>query len=87
MQPFNNFGELADNGQFTENAPGVGDRYNRPDIPPVEPPNGVPSQLPPPDPQWRKTVDDRLGSLERNMGSMRKEMTDGFTEIKRMLGK
>ena len=53
-----------------ENAPpGVGDRYNRPDIPPVDPVNPVPSKLPPPDPQWRKTVDERLQKIENTMAT------------------
>jgi len=65
MQTFNGFTELADNGQFTENAPGVGGFDQS--VPPVNPVQSVPSQLPPPDPQWRKTVDERLGKIERNI--------------------
>ena len=79
MQVFNSYQEMAteNTGQSklgifnpVENAPpGVGDRYNRPDIPPVEPVNPVPSKLPPPDPQWRKTVDERLQKIENTMAT------------------
>ena len=34
---FSNFDDVGANGQFTENEPGIGDRFNRPDLPSVQP--------------------------------------------------
>ena len=38
-------------------------------------------------PQWKKTVDERLGNLERNFGNMKTEMANMKTEIKADMNK
>jgi len=68
---------------MTENSPEwvVGDG-----VPPVSPTAAVPAQLPPPDPQWRKTVDERLAKIENTMVT-KTEMQQGFKTLEERLMK
>jgi len=47
----------------------TGTNFDSNTIQPVAPTTPIPGKLPPPDPQWRKTVDERLGKIERTMAT------------------
>ena len=53
-------------------------------ITPITPVSPVPSDLPPPLPQWRKTVDERLGNLERTMAT-KADLTAMKEELKTLI--
>jgi len=87
MQTYNNFGELADNGQFTENAPGVGgvggsgggsvaDVYKQQSVPPVTVAAPIADDQPLQDTQWGWTKQMAWNKKIEN------DMKKGFTEVK-----
>jgi len=62
----------------------TGTNFDSNAIQPVAPTTPIPGKLPPPDPQWRKTVDERLGNIERTMAT-KTEMAAGFARLEQLI--
>ena len=81
---FSSFQEVADNGQIVENAPGVGDLYQRPDLPPPTPATPTSDRNPQQEAWGWQQQREWNAKIEKTMAT-KAEMQQGFDRLEKLI--